>query len=63
MSLTSHLSSLEQKHEALEREIETETAHPNADETRITELKRRKLMIKDQITRLRPQTDSSHTVH
>ncbi|MGQ4273494.1 YdcH family protein [Terrihabitans sp. B22-R8] len=54
MSVSSHLTSLESKHEALEREIETELSHPNVDDVRVQELKRRKLKIKDQITRLKP---------
>lgn len=62
MSLTSHLSSLELKHEALEREIEVELSHPNVDEVRLTELKRKKLKVKDQITRLKTNS-SGDTLH
>jgi hypothetical protein len=62
MSLTSHLSSLELKHEALEREIEVELSHPNIDEVRLTELKRKKLKVKDQITRLKTNS-SGDTLH
>jgi hypothetical protein len=52
MAMEPHLSALEQKHQALEREIETELAHPTGDTLRLTELKRRKLQLKDEIVRL-----------
>ena len=62
MSLTTHLTSLELKHEALEREIEVELSHPNADPARLSELKRKKLKVKDQITRLKTNS-SGDTLH
>jgi hypothetical protein len=49
MSLDAHLAELERKHKFLEREIETELAHPNVDDVKVAALKRRKLKIKDQI--------------
>ncbi len=61
MSLQVSLASLEQQHQALEREIEEELAHPGADQLRLTELKRRKLLLKDEIERLRH--DNVATVH
>ena len=56
MSLQNHLSELERRHSALGREIEKELIHPASDETKVTELKRRKLSLKDEITKLRGDT-------
>ena len=53
MSLQNHLSELERRHHALDQEINREKLHPSADEARMGELKRRKLMLKDEIARLR----------
>ncbi|NNM71132.1 YdcH family protein [Enterovirga aerilata] len=53
MPLQNHLSELERKHEALEREIHDAAARPSADTTRLAELKRRKLQLKDEIYRLK----------
>ena len=62
MSMTSHLSALEQKHKALERQIEDELSRPSADDARVAELKRLKLKLKDEITRLRINA-SGDTLH
>lgn len=43
------LDSLRVKHATLEREIEEEGHRPMPDELRLTELKREKLRIKDEI--------------
>lgn len=53
MPLQNHLVELERKHQALDREIQSVTAQPSSDEVRLAELKRRKLQLKDEITRLR----------
>lgn len=53
MALQNHLTELERKHDALEREIQEASAHPATDETRMAELKRRKLQLKDELARLR----------
>ncbi|MEM6546426.1 MAG: YdcH family protein [Pseudomonadota bacterium] len=52
MSVSSHLSQLRQKHEALSIKIETEEKRPGRDELEITALKRQRLQVKDEITRL-----------
>ena len=52
MSLDSHIKELEAKHHALEAKIEQELAHPAPDDLAIAELKRQKLRIKDELTRL-----------
>lgn len=61
MSMQSHLAELERRHQALEQEIDEAIAHPATDDLRIAELKRKKLLVKDEITRLR-QVDSA-SVH
>jgi hypothetical protein len=55
MSTESHvaLAELEQRHRALEKEIEDAVAHPGTDALTLTELKRRKLQLKDEIEKLR----------
>ena len=53
MTVESHLAELQRRHEALKREIEEATSHTGTDDLEITEMKRRKLQIKDEITRLR----------
>ncbi len=62
MSMTSHLSALEQKHKALERQIEDELSHPAADDVRVQQLKRQKLRLKDEINRLRKNA-AGDTLH
>lgn len=53
MPLRNHLTELERKHEALEREIHEAVTHPSSDEIKLAELKRRKLQLKDEMSRLR----------
>lgn len=53
MPLQNHLVELERKHQALEREIQDALNHPSMDDTKMAELKRKKLQLKDQITRLK----------
>jgi hypothetical protein len=59
MSMQSHLSELERRHQALENEISEALAHPSTDDLKIAELKRRKLQVKDEIARLRQDTSAS----
>jgi len=56
MSLASHLEELQRKHGDIEREIDEAMAHPSTDDLQIVTLKRRKLALKDEITKLRTQT-------
>jgi hypothetical protein len=49
MSRAAHLAELERRHRALEREILEARAHPSIDNLQIAELKRRKLLVKDEI--------------
>ena len=53
MSMQSHLAELEKKHRALEAELNDCLAHPATDDLRLVELKRKKLLVKDEIERLR----------
>jgi hypothetical protein len=53
MAIQAHLAELERRHQALEDEINEALTHPSADDLKVTELKRRKLLLKDEITRLR----------
>ena len=52
MTMQSHLAELEKRHQALEREIEDALAHPSTDNLAVTELKRRKLVLKDEIAKI-----------
>jgi hypothetical protein len=53
MAIESHLAELERRHQALEQEISEALAHPSTDDLKIVELKRRKLHVKDEISRLK----------
>jgi hypothetical protein len=59
MSIQEHLVELKAKHRALEEEIADALAHPSTDDTKIAELKRRKLQVKDEIARVQ----ASASVH
>jgi hypothetical protein len=59
MSMQSHLAELEKKHQALESEINDCLVHPAVDDLKVVELKRRKLHLKDEITRLRHSDNAS----
>ena len=53
MTTEVHLAELERQHKALEHEIAEALAHSSTDDLKLTELKRRKLVLKDEIERLR----------
>ena len=59
MALKAHLQSLDHRHQELETLISSEMRHPHPDETRVHELKRLKLRIKDQIARLRQEEEAA----
>ncbi|HTV35788.1 MAG TPA: DUF465 domain-containing protein [Xanthobacteraceae bacterium] len=56
MAIEAHLAELEKRHRALELEITEAQTHPSADDLKIAELKRKKLQVKDEITRLKQET-------
>ncbi len=58
MAIQAHLAELERKHQALEDEIADAITHPSTDDLRIAELLRRKLLVKDEIARLRIGDDA-----
>ena len=53
MTTDTHLDELERRHQSLEKQIEDAMAHPGTDDLEIAELKKRKLQLKDEITRLK----------
>ena len=62
MAIQAHLVELERKHKTLENELHDALIHVSTDDLQIAELKRRKLMVKDQIERLR-HAAVAETVH
>ncbi len=52
MSLSSHLTELRKKHQHLSDQVEAEQRSPGSDDLQISSLKKEKLKIKEQITRL-----------
>lgn len=59
MSIQSHLQELKRRHAAIEQELNREMNSPASDPLRVAELKRKKLVLKDQMSKLNP----SSTVH
>jgi hypothetical protein len=55
MSLESHLVELERRHQAMESAIAAEKLHPGTDDLKLIELKRKKLLLKDEIEKLRQE--------
>jgi len=53
LTAQAYIAALEQKHQQLENELQSALTHSSADDRTITDLKRRKLQIKDELTRLR----------
>jgi hypothetical protein len=60
MSLQAHLSELAAKHKTLESELADALAHPASTDQEIAELKRKKLRIKDEISRIETQLQRTH---
>ena len=52
MTIASHLVELRRKHETLSEIVEQEQRSPAADPLKITELKKQKLRLKEEIGRL-----------
>jgi hypothetical protein len=53
MAIESHLETLERKHGALDKEISDALLSPASDDLTISNMKRRKLVLKEQIERLK----------
>lgn len=62
MSLQSHLAELERKHQALERALHEAKTRPSTNQDELADIKRRKLQLKDEISRLR-QDGEGRSVH
>ena len=52
MTVAAHLAELTEKHRLLEMKIEEEIGRPGADDTRISQWKREKLKLKDEMVKL-----------
>lgn len=52
MTTEGHIESLERRHRELDRKIDDELSHPAHDDLFVAALKRKKLEIKDELTRL-----------
>ena len=52
MNLGSHLQELRKKHASLKAEVEDAQRHPGYDDLQLTELKKQKLRLKEEIHRL-----------
>jgi len=52
MSLTSHLQELKRKHEALSQQVQDAARAPGTDTLAIADLKKQKLRLKEEISRL-----------
>lgn len=59
MASHANLVELEKRHRALEDELSEALMHPSADDLKIAELKRRKLLVKDEIARLQNEVGAS----
>ena len=53
MPMQNHVSELERRHQALERQLHDASCHLSSPDVKVAELKRRKLQLKDEINRLR----------
>lgn len=59
MTTESHIAALERRHRELDRQIEDEMAHISHNGLLVAALKRKKLEIKDELARLRSQTQAA----
>jgi hypothetical protein len=55
MSVATHVQELRRKHEVLSAEVEAQERNPGADTLHIADLKKRKLRLKEEISRLMAQ--------
>jgi hypothetical protein len=55
MAVEAHIRELSDKHQRLQELIDAEMAHSGRDPLRIAELKKEKLLLKDELERLRTQ--------
>lgn len=57
MSLFAHIEELTAKHQDIHRQIEMEMSRPLVDSLKVSELKRRKLRLKEKIEKLKSERD------
>ncbi|MEO0399870.1 MAG: DUF465 domain-containing protein [Pseudomonadota bacterium] len=57
MAIEAHLQSLSRRHQELEMALTNELKHAGPDDTKMHELKRLKLRVKDQMAELRRRSD------
>ncbi|WP_316015815.1 YdcH family protein [Roseobacter sp. HKCCA0434] len=55
MSVSAHVTELRKKHESLSKNIEIEQRSPGSDTLHLAQMKRQKLRLKEEITRLSEQ--------
>lgn len=55
MAVEAHINELSQKHKVLDQMIEEERSRPLIDNVKLSELKRQKLKLKDEINRLQDE--------
>lgn len=63
MSMDAHLAELLRRHQALDKQIESELTHSGYDDIRLTELKRKKLLLKDKIEKIRQTPPEPSMMH
>jgi len=59
MTISAHLDALQKKHETLESQINSALASPSSSDLDISDMKRKKLQLKDEIEKLRLQANGS----
>ncbi|MFZ7093348.1 YdcH family protein [Primorskyibacter sp. 2E233] len=55
MSLSSHLQELKKKHQSLSEAVKEAQAAPGVDDLRVAELKKQKLRLKEEISKIEMQ--------
>ncbi|THD44503.1 MAG: DUF465 domain-containing protein [Bradyrhizobium sp.] len=61
MSLESHLTELVRRHQQIDDAIALEEARPSVDDLKLHEMKRKKLTLKDEIEKLKHETERAMT--
>ena len=63
MTIQAHLATLQKRHEALERDIQSAMSQPGSSDLKITELKRKKMAIKQEMQRLQAEPGMPAELH
>jgi len=59
MALAQRIESLKARHAEIEAQLHTEESRPSQDEAKIQQLKKEKLTLKDEITRLEEEREAA----